>query len=115
VIQNEKAGAGIARSDIVHGADSRPRNECASVSRQCQSWIIKRAIATHPLASPNKFFAMLQAYIDDSGSHDKAHNCLLGGYWGGVNEWRKFERKWKAVLDHFGILAPAKRFSYWPL
>jgi hypothetical protein len=83
------------------------------VSRQCQSWIIRRAIGTHPLASPHKSFAMLQAYIDDSGSHDKAHNCLLGGYWGGVNEWRKFERKWKAVLDHFGIEEfHAKEF--WP-
>ena len=46
---------------------------------------------------------MLQVYMDDSGSHDGAHNCVIGGYWGSVNEWRKFEREWNAILDEYGI------------
>ena len=46
---------------------------------------------------------MLQAYIDDSGSHNGSPVCLVAGYWGGVGQWRKFERAWKAVLDEYHV------------
>lgn len=46
---------------------------------------------------------MMLAYMDDSGSHANSHNCVLGGYFGGANEWRKFERHWKPVLDEYRI------------
>ncbi len=46
---------------------------------------------------------MLQAYMDDSGSHDSSHNCVVGGYWGGVNKWRCLEREWNATLSDFEI------------
>jgi hypothetical protein len=46
---------------------------------------------------------MLTAYMDDSGSHDGAHHCLVAGYWGGQNEWRRFERAWTEVLQKAGI------------
>lgn len=36
--------------------------------------------------------------MDESGTHDNSHNCVIGGYWGSVNEWRRFERRWKAAL-----------------
>lgn len=46
---------------------------------------------------------MLQCYMDDSGSHDGAQNCLLGGYWGSDRVWREFEWEWKRVLKSEGI------------
>jgi len=41
--------------------------------------------------------------MDDSGSHRGSHSCAIGGYFGGVNRWREFERRWKRVLDRYGI------------
>lgn len=56
---------------------------------------------------------MLQAYMDESGSHDESSRCLVAGYWGEVNEWRQFERAWRAVLESEGVPEfHAKNF--WP-
>ncbi|HEV3511963.1 MAG TPA: DUF3800 domain-containing protein [Candidatus Sulfotelmatobacter sp.] len=76
---------------------------------------MSKAIRTHPLTGPvpEKGFAMLQAYIDDSGTHDRAHNCLVAGYWGGVKEWRYFEWQWKQVLLAEGI-EEFKANEFWP-
>ncbi|HKF51947.1 MAG TPA: DUF3800 domain-containing protein [Candidatus Acidoferrales bacterium] len=54
---------------------------------------------------------MMQAYMDDSGTHDNSHNCVLAGYFGGVFEWRKFEIQWKNVLARYRVKEfHAKRF-----
>jgi hypothetical protein len=76
---------------------------------------MSKAVRTHPLTDPvlEKGFAMLQAYIDDSGSHDGSHNCLVAGYWGGVKEWRYFEWQWKQVLLAEGI-EEFKANEFWP-
>jgi hypothetical protein len=68
-------------------------------------WISGLADRTHPLNAPEsaKVFVMLQAYMDDSGTHDGSHNCVVAGYWGGVNRWRKFERAWREILRKDGI------------
>jgi len=50
-----------------------------------------------------KVMAMLHAYMDDSGSHDGSHACVIGGYFGGENRWKEFERRWKRVLDRNAI------------
>jgi len=42
---------------------------------------------------------MLEAYIDESGIHDTAHACVMAGYWGGENQWRRFERRWKKIIE----------------
>jgi hypothetical protein len=56
---------------------------------------------------------MLTAYIDDSGTHDKSPNCVIGGYWGGVKEWSHFGAQWEQVLKSEGIEEfHAKEF--WP-
>lgn len=56
---------------------------------------------------------MLRAYMDDSGTHQGSHNCVVAGYWGGINRWKRFERDWKAVLGGEGIEEfHAKEF--WP-
>ncbi len=51
--------------------------------------------------------------MDDSGTHDGSHNCVVAGYWGGVNEWRRFERAWREVLSREGI-SEFKANEFWP-
>jgi hypothetical protein len=56
---------------------------------------------------------MLTAYIDDSGTHDKSPNCVIGGYWGGMKEWSHFEAQWNQVLKSEGI-TEFKANEFWP-
>ena len=44
-------------------------------------------------------FCMLEAYMDESGIHDEAHACVIAGYWGGENQWRRFERRWTQIIE----------------
>ena len=54
---------------------------------------------------------MLQAYMDDSGSHQSSPVCVVAGYFGSIARWREFERRWNAVLKPEGIIEfHAKRF-----
>lgn len=53
--------------------------------------------------SSEKAFAMLQVYMDDSGSHNGSHNCVVAGYWGSVLHWAALEREWKQILAIYGI------------
>ena len=83
--------------------------------QRARTWIGQQSSRTHPLQAPasRKVFAMLVAYMDDSGTHDTSPNTVLAGYWGSVNEWRRFERAWRAVIDSEGI----ERFhakEFWP-
>lgn len=83
--------------------------------KQHVNWILRKALSSHPLdANPfEKNFAMLSVYMDDSGSHDQSHNCVIAGYWGEVREWRRFEREWRAVLLKYGI-EEFKANEFWP-
>lgn len=45
----------------------------------------------------------MQAYMDDSGSHDDSHNCVVAGYFGPVSEWRKLELQWKPILRRYKV------------
>ena len=78
-------------------------------------WIDGKAARTHPLCLPSseKVFAMLVAYLDASGTHEGSHNSVIAGYWGSVNEWRRFSRSWKAVLDSEGI-SEFHAKDFWP-
>jgi len=74
-------------------------------------WIEQRAMGAHPLGGRKKIFTMIQAYMDDSGTHAKAPICTLGGYFGGVGRWKEFERRWQSVLDRYHVKDfHAKRF-----
>jgi len=46
---------------------------------------------------------MLQAYMDDSGSHDGARVCTLAGYFGGWRRWMEFELAWGKVLLAYNV------------
>jgi hypothetical protein len=46
---------------------------------------------------------MIKAYLDESGIHDGASVCVVAGYFGGLGQWKRFERLWKQVLLKFDI------------
>jgi len=70
-----------------------------------RSWVGDAAHFFHPLSLSEqcKRMVMLKAYIDDSGSHEQSHACVVPGYFGGVNRWKEFERRWRRVLVEHGI------------
>jgi hypothetical protein len=51
--------------------------------------------------------------MDDSGTHDGSHNCVIAGYWGTVKEWSRLEKRWKSVLQSEGI-EEFKGNEFWP-
>src|SRR5260370_40229759 len=53
----------------------------------------------HPRDGHPKIFAMIDAYLDESGIHDGAAICVIAGYFGGRGQWRKFEQDWRKALD----------------
>jgi hypothetical protein len=73
------------------------------------------AMGAHPLCADlaTKVFVMLRAYMDDSGTHDGSHNCLIAGYWGSLREWARLEKQWKSVLQSEGI-EEFKSNEFWP-
>jgi hypothetical protein len=44
---------------------------------------------------------MIQAFLDESGTHRGANVCAIAGYFGAPNPMRKFERAWKHKLAEF--------------
>jgi hypothetical protein len=51
---------------------------------------------------------MIDAYLDESGIHDKAKVCVIAGYFGSLGPMKKLEREWKATLKHHSF--PMKDF-----
>jgi len=62
----------------------------------------------HPRDGHPKIFAMIDAYLDESGIHDGAAYCVIAGYFGGRGQWRKFEKSWKQLLREFRV--PMEKF-----
>jgi hypothetical protein len=55
----------------------------------------------HPRDGHSKIFAMIDAYLDESGIHDGAAICVVAGYFGGRGQLGKLETAWKAVLSEY--------------
>jgi hypothetical protein len=53
-------------------------------------------------------FAMLVAYLDESGIHDGAAVCVIAGYFASRGPWQRFETDWKKLLYRFGV--PMEKF-----
>ncbi len=70
-----------------------------------RGWVREAAYFFHPLSlrERRKVMVVLHAYMDDSGSHKDSHACVVAGYLGGVNRWKEFERRWRQVLDKYGV------------
>lgn len=41
---------------------------------------------------------MIDAYLDESGIHAGAVQCVIAGYFGSRSQWKQFERDWKRTL-----------------
>jgi len=76
------------------------------VKSQCR--IDEFAEMVHPRDGHPKIFAMIDAYLDESGIHDGAAYCVIAGYFGGRGQWRKFEESWKQLLREFKV--PMEKF-----
>ncbi|HEX3557626.1 MAG TPA: DUF3800 domain-containing protein [Pyrinomonadaceae bacterium] len=46
---------------------------------------------------------MLQAYVDESGTHDASRHYIVAGYISTADEWEKFDEEWAGVLDDYGL------------
>jgi hypothetical protein len=44
---------------------------------------------------------MIEAYLDESGIHDGAKVCVVGGYYGSQAAWRKFEKEWNKIIASY--------------
>ena len=49
-----------------------------------------------------RWLAMIQAYIDESGTHDQAKIIVGAGFLSSYKRWRKFEKQWSSVLNPVG-------------
>lgn len=58
---------------------------------------------TRPRDKGPQVLAMLEAYFDESGIHDRAAVCVVAGYFGYANQWRAQEQKWRKVLKDFNF------------
>ena len=66
---------------------------CAS-----QRWIDDLRYIVHPEANEATIFAMIKAYLDESGIHDGAAICTVAGYAAPWRQWKKFTPKWQSIL-----------------
>jgi hypothetical protein len=57
----------------------------------------------HPRDGHSKIFAMIDAYLDESGIHDGAAICVIAGYFGGRGQLGKLETAWKAALSKYNF------------
>ncbi len=55
----------------------------------------------HPRDGHLKIFAMIEAYLDESGIHQGAAYCTIAGYFGQQAAMRRLEREWKNVLKRY--------------
>jgi len=73
-----------------------------------QSKIDELVRIVHPRDGHEKVFAMIDAYLDESGIHDGAKVCVIAGYFGGPGQMKRFERAWKDTLSAYSF--PMKDF-----
>ena len=73
---------------------------CAQSQVAC---IDEFAALVHPRNGHPKLFAMIEAYIDESGIHEGAKVCVVAGYFGGRGQWRRFESEWLRLLKGYDI------------
>ncbi len=64
----------------------------------CKSQIDEFAARVHPRDGHRKLFAMIEAYIDESGIHGDATVCVVAGYFGRRNHWKHLDTAWRKVL-----------------
>jgi hypothetical protein len=51
---------------------------------------------------------VIDAYLDESGIHEGAGVCVVGGYWSSRTRWRQLDTDWRKALAKFTV--PLDRF-----
>lgn len=57
----------------------------------------------HPRNGHRKVFAMIDAYLDESGIHDGAAICVIAGFFGGSSGWKTLEKGWEPILKRHHV------------
>jgi hypothetical protein len=84
------------------------REKGSSTCAKSQCCIDEFAEMVHPRDGHPKIFAMIDAYLDESGIHEGAACCVIAGFFGGRGQWKKFEEAWKQLLRDFKV--PMEKF-----
>lgn len=84
--------------------------ECVMPSLQSQyrHKIDELAELVHPRDNHPKIFAMIEAYLDESGIHEGATTCVIGGYFAEQAACRELEKRWLRTLNYFRV--PLEKF-----
>lgn len=95
----------------------------SQISLECESYLFQADRLAFPSDVPkeNRFMVMLQAYFDDSGTHDRSETVSVGGFISTPERWLKFEEEWRSALEDWGIpmfrmskfANRARPFTYW--
>jgi hypothetical protein len=121
MIQNQKADAGIVRSDVVCGAATRPEDKCAPVPGQCQSHLDHLILSIFPGNGDGGQMAFVTVHYDDSGTHPESSIALAACWVSTVDQWKDFERNWEELKQDEGFdtfhmtdfAAGEKKFAGW--
>lgn len=57
----------------------------------------------HPRDGHEKIFAMIEAYLDESGIHAGAKVCVVGGYFGDLKSMKELGDSWEKTLQEFNF------------
>jgi hypothetical protein len=61
------------------------------------------AAVVHPRDGHPKVFAMIDAYLDESGIHSGAKVCVIAGFFGEQEPMRRLETAWIQTLNNFNF------------
>jgi hypothetical protein len=57
----------------------------------------------YPRCYSKKLFVVLNAYVDESGTHEGAPITLMGGLVADADTWAKFDADWLEILDYIRV------------
>src|ERR1700682_5243439 len=80
--------------------------ECPLFKGECHAVGLKideLAALVHPRDGHRKVFAMIEAYLDESGIHRGANVCVIAGYLGERDSWADLEAGWRKALSDAGV------------
>lgn len=121
-IVNKKCGPiGYAKIHNVIVDVPRQRGYKLRSSNKPQDYIAELCIALEHEWKPHELFMIFTSYIDESNTHGKAPDIILGGFLGHAYQWRRFERKLALLQKKYGFSifhakdfkVKAKEFKNW--
>jgi hypothetical protein len=65
----------------------------------CENHLLNLSRLLHPRHYRRRWLAMIQAYIDEGGTHDQAKVIAMSGFLSSYKRWGKFEKEWNDTLN----------------